>query len=176
MIIDKQNAQQLFYQLDDTTNKLIMLVSETDADFINKVPFENSWTVAQLAVHITKSNKAIAQGLGMPGNFLERDAEENVPKLKNIFLDFTAKYQSPPFIAPEERDYNKEEVITELNKSIEQLHHLRTETNLTEIISLPIFGEITKLELLHFVLYHTQRHIRQLKNILAHLEKTSIAI
>jgi len=34
---------------------------------------------------------------------------------------------------------------------------------LAEIIALPIFGEVTKLELLYFVLYHTQRHIHQLK-------------
>ena len=38
--------------------------------------------------------------------------------------------------------------------------------NLPELLNLPPIGELTKLELLHFVLYHTQRHIQQLKNIL----------
>ena len=39
--------------------------------------------------------------------------------------------------------------------------------------NLPVFGEITKLELLHFVLYHTQRHIHQLKKILAAISNLS---
>ena len=37
--------------------------------------------------------------------------------------------------------------------------------NLSEMISHSLFGEVTKLELLHFVVYHTQRHIHQLKKI-----------
>ena len=83
-----------------------------------------------------------------------------------MFLDFTMKFNSPEFITPKADSYEKETLITDLTKSIEHLRELRNKINLSEIISLPAFGEITKLELLHFVLYHTQRHIHQLKNIL----------
>ena len=37
--------------------------------------------------------------------------------------------------------------------------------NLSEMINHPAFGDITKFEILHFVLYHTQRHIHQLEKI-----------
>ena len=39
----------------------------------------------------------------------------------------------------------------------------------SELLDLPPIGEITKLEVLYFVLYHTQRHIHQLKNVIRHI-------
>lgn len=167
------NTNELFVALDDATGELAALVEPTTEKDFNVIPFKDSWTAAQLAVHVTKSNKAIIQGLGMPGIPPDRDPEEKVQHLKKMFLDFSAKYQSPAFIVPELRIYDKDEVVSELGKSIEQLRSLRTETDLEEIISLPVFGEITKLELLHFVLYHTQRHIHQLKKILAAISNSS---
>lgn len=144
----------------------MQLVQDEKEEILNTVPFVNSWTAAQVLIHITKSNKAIAQGLQMHGLPAERNPEQNTDHLKKIFLDFKAKYNSPDFIIPEDGYHNKEQIINALELSIRNLQTGRNKTDLSEIIDLPIFGEITKLELLHFVLYHTQRHIRQLKNIL----------
>ncbi len=144
----------------------MQLVQDEKEETLNTVPFVNSWTAAQVLIHITKSNRAIAQGLQMHGLPAERDPEQNTDHLKKIFLDFKAKYNAPDFIIPEDGYHNKEQIINALELSIRNLQTGRNETDLSEIIDLPIFGEITKLELLHFVLYHTQRHIRQLKNIL----------
>ena len=101
----------------------------------------------------------------MEGKPCERNTDERAEELKKMFLDFTVKYQSPGFIVPEKKEYQKESVVEQLKISIEQLKKLRGETNLNDIITLPVFGEITKLEILYFVLYHTQRHIQQLKNV-----------
>ena len=160
------NTAELFAALDGTTNELMELIASVDQQRINAAPFKDSWTPAQLIVHVTKSNRAIAQGLLMKGSPAERHPDAGVQQLKKMFLDFNIKYQSPKFIVPEEEDYNKEEIIAALKKSIERLRDVREKINLSEIISLPPFGEVTKLELLHFVLYHTTRHIHQLKNIL----------
>lgn len=144
----------------------MQLVQDEKEETLNTVPFVNSWTAAQVLIHITKSNRAIAQGLQMHGLPAERDPEQNTDHLKKIFLDFKAKYNAPDFIIPEDGYHSKEQIINALELSIRNLQTGRNETDLSEIIDLPIFGEITKLELLHFVLYHTQRHIHQLKNIL----------
>jgi hypothetical protein len=166
MTSDIVNTKELFISLDETWVELIEMISSTNEASINAVPFEGSWTAAQLATHVTKSNKAIAQGLHMEGKVAQRNPEEGVPHLKKIFLNFATKFQSPEFIVPESKLYNKELVATALKKSIEQLKEERNTVKLIEIINLPVFGEITKLELMHFVLYHTQRHIHQLKEIL----------
>jgi len=159
-------VSDFFASLDDTTAELLNLVSSTDAGTINAVPFENSWTAAELAVHVTKSNNAIIQALDMKGVRAERNPAKRVTELKMMFLDFTTKFTSPEFITPKQGVYEKGALMAGLKRSIEQLNDLRNKIDLTEIISLPAFGEITKLELLYFVLYHTHRHIHQLKNML----------
>ncbi len=171
MTTNTVNTKELFRALDATWQEMLNLVSSTNGSKINAIPFEGSWTAAQLATHVTKSNKAIAQGLNMEGKTAGRNPEEGAPHLKKMFLNFDTKFQSPEFIVPENKLYNKEMVAASLKKSIEQLKDERIKVNLGEIINLPVFGEITKLELMHFVLYHTQRHIHQLKGILRILQE-----
>ena len=166
MATDTSPLKELFASLDEVSFELWQLISSADSTTINTVPFKDSWTAAQLGAHVTKSNKAIAQALDMEGKKAERNPGERVPELKKMFLDFTVKFNSPEFIRPKQDTYQRDALIAELKKSSEQLKELRSKINLSEIISLPAFGEITKLELLHFVLYHTQRHAHQLKNIL----------
>ena len=170
-LIQDTSVIKLFELLDDTTGQLLQLISSSNENKINTIPFENSWTAAQLVSHITKSNKAIAQALNMEGKTAERDPGERAHELEEIFLDFTIKFQSPEFILPTESIYPKEALIINLKRSIEQLEERRSKVNLSEMISVPPFGEITKLELLYFVLYHTQRHIHQLTDILKKLKK-----
>ena len=170
MITEGIDATKLFVSLDETWTELTTALNAANESFTNTIPFKDSWTIAQLATHVTKSNKAIAQGLQMEGSACERDPGGKVAELKKIFLDFTVKFQSPEFIVPEQKDYNKVSVIEALEKSIAQLKEESVLINLSEIISLPVFGEITKLELLYFVLYHTKRHNHQLKNILKELQ------
>ncbi|HVZ97655.1 MAG TPA: DinB family protein [Chitinophagaceae bacterium] len=169
------DTRELFDHLDETWHALMNLVSSVPETLVNKVPFAGSWTVAQLATHVTKSNNAIAQGLDMKGTAAKRPADEGVLRLRKMFLNFDTKFQSPEFITPENKEYSKEEVITHLENSIARLKNRRITADLCEVINMKVFSEITKLELLHFVLYHTQRHIHQLKNIIQKIEEKKTA-
>lgn len=160
------NKAILFNNIDETQQQLLAIAEDKAEKALNKVPFRNSWTALQVLIHVTKSNNAIAQALQMQGGVAERDPEQKAAHLKNMFLDFEAKYKSPDFIVPEKGKHNKDEVLQALTASIKNIKELRNQTNLAEIIDLPAFGAITKLELLYFVLYHTQRHVRQLRNII----------
>ena len=171
MIKDKLNTFKLFTSLEHTSSELVLLISSADSSTINTIPFKDSWTAAQIAAHILKSNKAIAQSLYMEGKNAERGPGERTAELKKMFLNFTVKFQSPAFILPTRDIYQKDILIEDLKKSIEQLMEAGNTVNLSEIISLPAFDEITKYELLHFVLYHTQRHNHQLKNIFENINK-----
>jgi hypothetical protein len=163
-------------QLEEITNEFLQLVSSFKEQEINTIPFKDSWTAAQIAEHVTKSNASMIQSLDTKGKTSSVNVEEGVQKLKNIFLDFTTKLQSPKFILPTRDIYNKESLITNLKNSIEKLQELGNTVNLSEIINHPIFGDISKQEILHFVVYHTQRHIHQLKNIFKKVKNSSIEI
>jgi hypothetical protein len=98
MTKEKTDTTALFNSLDAASNELISLAQNEDEKTLNTVPFKSSWTAAQVLIHITKSNKAIAQGLQMQGVPAERDPEENAGHLKKMFLDFTVKFKSPALL------------------------------------------------------------------------------
>ena len=108
MTAETLHTKQLFTSLSETWVELVNMISSTNESRINAVPFESSWTAAQLATHVTKSNKAITQGLHMEGKPAGRNPEAGAPNLKKMFLGFETKFQSPEFIVPENKQYNKE--------------------------------------------------------------------
>lgn len=168
MTIQKINTQKLFAFLDETSSKLIMAVDAVDVHTFNSVPFPSSWTSAQVMVHVIKSNLTISKALKLEGKIIEREPDDRVDELKELFLDFTIKFQSPEFILPPESWYNKEQLEKDFLQSIDQLKEEALHVDLAEAISHEAFGVITKLELLYFVLFHTQRHIHQLQNIITY--------
>ena len=171
MIKDISHKEDLFASLDKTASKLMGTVNEFTAQTINEIPFESSWTAGQVADHLTRSNTSIARALGLAGTKTDRDSSERIQELKDLFLNFTIKFKSPDFILPTQDVYEKEVIIAHLNHSLVKLKEISRETDLSEMIKHPAFGDITKFEILHFVLYHTQRHTRQLENILHVLSK-----
>ena len=162
---EKSDQENLFRLVDRVTSDLLKVVSSFNVEEINQIPFEGSWTAAQVADHLRKSNNGIAQALQMQGRSAERNATERVKELKAVFLDFETKFTSPKFILPGQTSYDKKELIERLERSIERIKQERTNVDLSEIIDLTALGTISKMELLHFVIYHTERHIHQLKNI-----------
>jgi len=72
--------------------------------------------------------------------------------------------QSPEFIVPEKMHYNKESLISEFEAALSPLTKLK-DVNLNELITGLPLGPITKLEIVHFIFYHLQRHLIQMKRI-----------
>ena len=171
MTTDKPATKKLFDLLDETTSEFVKAISLFKEEEINPFPFDRSWTAAQVADHVMQSNKSMIQSLKEEGRSSLKDIDEGVAKLKEIFLNFDTKFQSPKFILPKQETYKKKQLIAELQDSIEQIKKLSLEVDVTEMINHRVLGEITKSEILHFVVYHTQRHIHQLKNIFKRITK-----
>jgi dihydrofolate reductase len=171
MLAEKLNIDVLNKSIDITTSCFLEMVEAFSQEDINRMPFEKSWTAAQVAEHVTRSNIGIVKTLRQPGKALSRPVDEGVQRLKDLFLNFEKKLQSPQFILPTRDIYDKEWVVSHLKNSILELKAIIADVNHYEAIDHPIFGEITKYELLHFVVYHTQRHIHQLTNISLRIAK-----
>ena len=150
--------------------ELYELAASINEDQFNTEPFTGSWTPAQLVVHVTKSNNGIIQGLDMQGSTAVRKHGSRIEELKKIFLNFDQKLQSPAFILPKPGHYEKQATLDALQQSNQQLNDKGTTVNLSDVIVFQVLGEISKLELLYFVLYHTQRHVHQLKNMIQHFQ------
>jgi uncharacterized protein YndB with AHSA1/START domain len=130
----------------------------------NTVPYRGSWTPAQLLRHLSKSVSGIGPLIEKPAATAMRDPSEKILPLKQNFLDITKKMQSPQFIVPEKKEYDKQSLIKEFEAALSPLARLKNVNDNELITGLPL-GPTTKLELLHFILYHLQRHLIQMKRI-----------
>lgn len=171
MITATKDKIELFTAIDEAVLQLLDLISPLDERSINIVPYKDSWTAGQLLSHVTKSTAAMAKAMATDSKQAERDPAERIEQLKTIFLDFSRKLKSPDFIVPEDRQYVKQDSINDLKRAFEQLKKNADSADLTELVEGLPLGPITKLEILHFVLYHTQRHLHQLKKIVDALNK-----
>jgi len=149
----------------DAISELTDLMLAVDEDKINTIPYDGSWTAPQLLRHVTKSINGMTKAMHMDAKPAERNPGERIEELKKIFLNFSKKLTQPDFIVPEELIYEKQSSIEELNKSFNRFKESAVNANLDDlVVGLPL-GPITKLEIIHFVLYHTQRHLHQMKKI-----------
>lgn len=170
MPITSANNSIVIESMNATGVELIHLLKSTTEAKVNMVPFEGSWTIAQVADHITLSNTSIAKALSLAGTPMNRAADERAGELEDIFLDFSKKYKAPDFIIPAKDVYEKEVLIHQLERSFSTIKEVSDQTDLSVLINHPAFGDISKLEILYFVWFHTQRHLQQVKNILQYLE------
>jgi uncharacterized protein YndB with AHSA1/START domain len=154
--------------------QVVGFIRSLDEETFNTVPYKGSWTPAQLLRHLLKSVSGIGPLIEKPGKPAERDARQRILELKQNFLDITKKMQSPEFIVPEKMHFNKESLINDFEAALSPLTRLK-EINLNELITGLPLGPITKLEIIHFIFYHLQRHLIQMKRITEALRVGSYA-
>jgi hypothetical protein len=165
MAIRITDTKKVFQLLNKTTEEFVQLVSSFNDEEINATPYAGSWTAAQVAEHVTLSNIDIIKQLSAAGKKCEREPDAGVEKIRSIFLNFTRKLNSPDFILPTKNIYKRETAIRDLQQSVDQLNQVAETEDPFEIIHHRIFGEITRIETIYFVIYHTQRHCHQLRKI-----------
>ncbi|MEP6617264.1 MAG: DinB family protein [Ginsengibacter sp.] len=158
-------TNNILTEIDQARSAMLELIVPLDENKINTVPYKDSWTAGQLFRHVSKSVDGMAKAMQMEATAAERDPGERIDDLKKNFLDFSKKMKSPDFIVPAPGPYQKETTIDELEKAFEQFKQSTDHANLSGLLEKLPLGPITKLELLHFVLFHTQRHLYQLNKI-----------
>jgi hypothetical protein len=152
-------------ELDTVTTELLLLIDSFDQEQINLVPFEDSWTAAQVANHLAKSDASVIASIYGPGMPAERAPDEKTPELKGIFLNFEVKLKSPEMVIPDNTIFKKDDLIATLKQTRSRLSAAAATLNLDELCTHEVLGNMTRLEFLSFVTYHTQRHVHQLKRI-----------
>lgn len=139
---------------------------------LNTVPFEGSWTPGQLGDHLFKSYGlfSVLKGKTEPTT---RPVDEKIGPVKDVFLNFDIKMQSPDFIVPGTGHFDKTILLTGLNKRINGIKDfIQSKEDLTLTcldFELPNAGTLTRTEWIQFMTVHTVRHVNQLKKIVSAL-------
>ena len=161
-------------EIASTKEALINVLNSFSNENINQAPFEGSWTGGQVAEHVLKSASGVLAALEGDIRPADRDPEQNVAQLRELFLNFEIKMQSPDFIIPSDEPKDRDFLIKALSTVFDGIEKSAVNDNLTLICTsfeMPVMGYLSRSEFINFTAVHTQRHIRQLGNILDHLTK-----
>jgi hypothetical protein len=167
------NINATVMEANQTFNKLGELLSSIDESKINKIPFEGSWTAAQVAQHVILSAGGFVELLNGPVRDTDRDPEAYVDNLRSTFLNYDIKMQSPAFVIPETREYEKEVLMSTLGNIREGLLQSIVSLDTTKTCTafeIPGSGYLTRAEGITFAIVHTERHAHQLGKIRQELE------
>ena len=170
---------ELQSEMNQTLSEFSKILSMFNNEEVNIIPFEGSWTAGQVATHLIMSNGGFLSMTNGPVKQTERSPDEFVRQIRTMFLDFKSKMKSPEFIEPPMVNYKKQDLLNSLNLIQTKLHEAIGEGELEQTclaFELQSLGFLTRLEAFHFVLYHTQRHINQLKKISNHFIAKKVSI
>ena len=165
----KNNLQNTIAEAKD---EFLIALDRFDQGNINTAPFEGSWTGGQVGEHLLKSAGVVEAMYGRTAPTTGRPPDEKVPMLR-IFLDFSIKMKSPDFILPSDGFHARQALIDQLQKDWERLGVAVETLDLSETcldFEMPNVGHLTRLEWVSFYVFHTKRHLHQLRNILASLQ------
>ena len=170
-LVQQQDRLELQAEISACYDAFMTTLEAFNPAQVNKVPFEGSWTAGQLAEHIIRAPSWDGEGTMRP---IDRLYYEQVDLIRSHFLDFSIKFQSPDFILPEKTHHDK----TGLLNALEQIKetHLRTiqhkDLHAQWIdFEMPVYGFLTRFELLKLNIVHVQRHTNQLQRIFRALQQ-----
>ena len=161
-------TNEISIEFEGVKRELIQAISVFNEEEFNTIPFKGSWTAGQVAEHVYKSVSAFTKGLYGKVKPTTRQPDEKVEPIKKTFLDFDTKMSSPDFIIPSNGFHDKNAILSSLKSTMDKITEaIKTFDLSATCLSFipPAIGELTRLESIYFVIYHTQRHIHQLKNI-----------
>ncbi len=151
---------------ENTTREFLELLSSLDQTALDACPPDGGWTAGQIGEHVLKSYASVDV---LTGNTkaTDREADQKVAQIRELFLDFNIKMDSPKAILPSPGSVSKEWLIRGLEERISQMAAVIAAVDLSRTCvdyAIPEYGEFTRLEWLWFTVFHTQRHIHQLKS------------
>lgn len=167
-MVKVDERKELQNEFEAVAKELSQVLSSFSDDQINITPYEACWTAGQVAQHLVLSNSGFAQLLKGPTKETERAPDELVATIKESFLNFDIKMESPDFVRPAIKDYDKESLLNSLEDIRSSIINGLQTADLSKTcvaFELPVLGLVTRLEAINFVIVHTKRHIHQLKKI-----------
>jgi hypothetical protein len=167
-------SENIFRQFDDTTKDLLETISSFTDEQFHTAASPGTWSPAQISEHLYKSESNVPKVLVGNSRPSERDPAKNIDLIGSIFLNFDKKLKSPSFIVPSDNPPGKAFFLENLKTTREKIRNLMTIVDLSLTFTdfpFPQLGEFTGEEWIYFVITHSRRHIRQMKNILQGLKQ-----
>lgn len=172
------NKVEIKARLEENYQEYLDFVKKLSHDEYEYAP-EGKWNAGEQTLHLIKSVKPVARGLGLPKFILKykfgkanrpsKNYDELVDKYRGKLEG--QKYEAPAAYSPSKIKFEQEK---ELNKKLNQYVTVLntklakwTEEQLDEfVVPHPLLGKITVRELFYFTIYHAHHHQLLIKQYL----------
>ncbi|NGP89098.1 DinB family protein [Fodinibius halophilus] len=155
-------------KLKASSDSLLHTISTFPDSEFNTEPPEGGWSAGQVAEHLVKVEGGTVRVLTSEGQKADRAPEQYIPIMKKRLLDFESKMQATKPIVPDDQSKDKEDILATLQDIRQRMTSLIETQDLTQravAFEHPIFGYLTRVEWIVFVIYHSQRHLYQIKEL-----------
>ncbi|HEY4107867.1 DinB family protein [Puia sp.] len=162
------SKQELAVQAKQTGVAILDTIGTFTDEQFNTQPAYGGWTAGQVAEHLLLSAGVVEVIAGNTAPTTGRQPGQHLPAIASVFLDFNTKLQSPDFIIPADGYHDKQQLLSKTKLVWDKIGEGIRRLDLTVTcldFEFPTMGPLTRLEWLWFYVWHTQRHLRQLKNI-----------
>lgn len=130
---------------------------------INKKRIDGGWSVGEIANHIIKGTIV---NLGATKK-IERPYDQHAASIRDLFLNFQAKFPAAPILQPDSKQYSNDELFSQLDENKNNIIRMIEQDDLTNTcidIQLPVWGTLTKYEWLVLFENHIIRHTKQIND------------
>jgi hypothetical protein len=162
--------KQLIADLDISTSILKQSLLVFDETNFNASPEDGGWSAGQIIEHLWLVESLILKNLDGFSNATERPVDKKVELIQTVFSATDKRYDSPEIFVPSRGIKEKSELIRRLETGRRQLANLITTLDLSETLLAfkhPYLGAFTRLEWVHFIILHSNRHVKQLDRLAA---------
>jgi hypothetical protein len=160
-------------KLNQNTAALMGKIGEIADDQFNAKPDDISWSPAQVIEHLYRAEFGVPKLFsGETKTDPDRDSEKIIEKMRVQFLESDRKLKARGVILPGNEKKSKEVLSSDFRNLREEITLMVDEYDGDQVCILfehPVYGYLTREEWIHFNIFHTKRHMRQIDHILARL-------
>lgn len=153
----------------DSSQSFVDLVQPLNESNFTAKKSEVTWSIAEVLEHIFNSERLIGIVIaGRKSPSENRDSNLIISQVEEKFGSFEEKFQAFGPIIPSGKVTDKQELLSSIienrekildNLNFEELNHL------CEKFTHPLFGKLTVIEWLNFILIHSGRHYKQIERL-----------
>lgn len=164
------NLKIILSDIDNSTNSFETFANTfTEEEFNHKLN-KDVWCAGEVVEHVTLLESLILKVLKGDVEPTHRAIDEKTALVKSVFGNFERKLFAPDPIQPLSEKKEREELVQTFREQRDLLKEIAITDDLSKTCLSFVhraFGEFTRLEWIYFNIYHSERHLQQLRNIKA---------
>lgn len=132
-------------------------------------PAEGKWSIQQVLEHLSVTERGILMMGNGQTTETSRDPNVIIHQVRDFLGDQSNKRSAPAPVRPPGEDKSMKEFLYLIEETRHALIEQGESNGWGQILTLfphPISGTMTRLEWLYFHIYHTERHLHQIKLII----------